>query len=84
MGIAKCDNTLNNQILPPDQSKAKNEIKNFTGICYGSASEASWRIFNFKNNNQYPSTVRLDVDLEDEQSFIYNSSADFPSDKQKN
>ena len=84
MSMETSENTLNNQILPPNPVKAKNEIKNFTDSRYVSASEASWRIFNFKNNNQYPSTVRLDVDLEDEQSCIYDSSADFSSDKQKN
>ncbi len=54
--------------------QSRDEITKFQNARYISASEAIWRIFNFKNHDQHPLTERLPVHLENGQTVFFSGN----------
>ena len=55
----------------PTIKQNTNKINEFLDARYVSAIEACWRIFHYPMHGQSPSTVRLPIHLENEQSVCY-------------
>ena len=51
------------------------EIQNYIDSRYLAASEATWRLFGFKNQEKSPSVHALDVHLPDEHTVYFNDES---------
>lgn len=59
---------------PTDKFEEENEVKKYLDARYVSSIEACWRIFGFPLHQQFPSTQRLQIHLEDQQNIRFKDS----------
>ena len=59
------------------QPQARNEVREFQDLKSFGASEATWRIFEFKMSNRYPAIQRLPIHLEYQQPVIFHEDTPF-------
>ena len=55
---------------------AHDEIKHYLDACYVSSCEANWRLYFFEVQDHYPSILRLQVHLPQQQSVVLNPNRD--------